>query len=263
MRQASSGSAGFELAQATGLVLGTVSLLIVVAVTLATLGVGSPWSLALQTVGAFGGAWWLASRRGWDAARGRRDARDVALAVGVGVGLAVLGIGLLSLEIAASPALRQHVEARAPHLEALLRPDRDAWIPVVVFVVGVLPAVFEERWFRGVVQARLVSWTPVARALAVGVLFGAAHMDPANFGPLVVVGTGFGLLAERTGGWWMPAVAHFTHNVFNGVLVPRVVHADALPAPWALAAVVVGGLIVAATFRVHTATAGGRVGERR
>lgn len=248
MRQASSSTPASQVIRAVALTAGVVAALIVVGGSVALVGVPSPWSQAAQTVGAFGGAWALASIMGWDASAGRRDAATMIPAVVGGLGLAVCGVGLLSLVVAVSPAMHEHVVARSPALERLLRPDDPSWIPVVVVVVAVLPGVFEERWFRGVVRGALPGLGGHGRALVVACLFAAAHLDPANLGPLVVVGYGFGLIAERSGGWAAPAAAHFAHNACNGVVVPRVVQMDVLPpllaASWAAA----GGTLFVVTL---------------
>lgn len=234
--------------RAIALVIGVVAALLLVGGSVVALGWPTPIAQAAQTLGAFGGAWVLASAMGWDAAFGRRDARTVAFAAVAGLGLAFVGVGLLSLIVELSPAMRDHVLARSEALERLLRPTDPTWIPVVIVVVAILPGVLEERWFRGVVRDAMPSWTPTVRAVFVAVLFALAHLDPANLLPLTVVGIGFGLLAERAGGWWAPAVAHFVHNAHNGVVIPRVVHEESLAVPIACAAFVGGAAVFTAAL---------------
>jgi len=101
-------------------------------------------------------------------------------------------------------------------------------VVITAIAAVVVAPVVEEFVFRGVVLRALVARIGVARGVAVqGVLFGAAHIDPAagvgNIGlALVLSGVGmvFGAAVvrfERLG----PAIV--AHAVFNGVVVALVV----------------------------------------
>lgn len=203
-----------------------------------------------QAVG-LGGIAWVAARLGLPRI-GSGDALPFARSVGVG-GAAVLGLaGLLpALHWMAAnaarllpPSLRSADAASDALLGALLSGGGDGALALGLVCLALVPAVFEERFFRGVllpVWGRTAPWTGVA---ASAVAFAAYHGRVAQFVPLLLIGLFLGAVAVRTGRLW-PCIA--AHGVYNGLLVTVAMtggRGGAVPEPGAL---VVGcGLAVAA-----------------
>lgn len=203
-----------------------------------------------QAVG-LGGLAWVAARLGLP-----RIGSGVALPRGGSVGFgaaAVIGlVGLLPLLqwMAAfvgrqlPPPLRSADAESDALLGALLSGAGEGALALALVCLALVPAVFEERFFRGVllpVWGRTAPWTGV---VASAVVFAGYHGRVAQFVPLLLIGLFLGAVAVRSGRLW-PCVA--AHGVYNGLLVTVAMtggRGGAVPEPGAL---VVGcGLAVAA-----------------
>jgi membrane protease YdiL (CAAX protease family) len=83
----------------------------------------------------------------------------------------------------------------------------------VIVVLALIPAIAEEFLFRGLVQRSLQgSMTPMRAALVTGIIFGAYHLNPFSFIPLVILGMYLGFLAMRADSIWASSAAHFYNN---------------------------------------------------
>ena len=154
---------------------------------------------------------------------GARDLRSLVLAAIAGVGLSLFGTGFLALEVAFVPALAEAADAHSEMMWAIVRPDAPHLIPVVLLVVGVLPAVFEEVLFRGVMRSYLSrTMTRAGRIAVLGLLFGLMHVSVLVLLPLVYAGVLWTFLAERTDGWLAPACSHFAMNATSAVVLVRI-----------------------------------------
>jgi membrane protease YdiL (CAAX protease family) len=81
------------------------------------------------------------------------------------------------------------------------------------FTVCLMPGVFEEIAFRGVVLLTLMHMLkPRGAHLLTAVLFAGIHFNPLIFPYHVVVGLFLGWLRHRSGGLWAPIAAHTAHN---------------------------------------------------
>lgn len=93
-------------------------------------------------------------------------------------------------------------------------------VPLFLFAllaIAVVPAISEEMMFRGVIQRNFEDrLNPIGAILLAALIFGALHLQPTNFVPLVGVGAFLGLAAWAGRSIW-PAV--FGHFVFNGLQV--------------------------------------------
>ncbi|WP_167856996.1 CPBP family intramembrane glutamic endopeptidase [Hymenobacter aquaticus] len=92
---------------------------------------------------------------------------------------------------------------------------------VALLVIGVVPAISEELFFRGVLQRNLIDWF---KSRHVGVflaaaIFSAIHMQFLGFVPRFVLGLVLGYLYEWSGNILVPMVAHFTQNAFQLLLL--------------------------------------------
>jgi membrane protease YdiL (CAAX protease family) len=85
---------------------------------------------------------------------------------------------------------------------------------VNIIVMAILPAVGEELLFRGVFQRLLSEWT---RSIHWGIvlaalLFSFFHFEFFGFLPRLLLGVFFGYLFAWTTSIWAPILAHFTNN---------------------------------------------------
>ena len=83
----------------------------------------------------------------------------------------------------------------------------------VLFVVAVLPAVFEEVLFRGIILKGLKGSVWVS-ALICGAMFSLFHQNPAQTLYQFFCGVAFALIAIRAGSILPTVVAHFLNNAF-------------------------------------------------
>lgn len=100
----------------------------------------------------------------------------------------------------------------------------------VLFVVAVLPAIFEELIFRGLLLKGLKNFGTVAAVLLCGALFSLYHQNPAQTIYQFLCGAAFALVAVRAGSILPTVLSHFLNNAFVIVLekvsggeIPRVV----------------------------------------
>ena len=94
-------------------------------------------------------------------------------------------------------------------------PSMDGWGFVgVLFVIAVLPAVFEELVFRGILLQGLKGFPTWAAALICGGLFSLFHQNPAQTLYQFFCGVAFALLVLRSGSILPTMVAHFCNNAF-------------------------------------------------
>lgn len=102
------------------------------------------------------------------------------------------------------------------------RADDATGIVLLVLIVGVLAPIFEEIFYRGLMQrAFLKRGLPPVMAIGVtSVVFGVSHFQLLQLPGLVIAGAVFGVLAHRSGRLG-PAIA--AHVVFNMVTVVALV----------------------------------------
>ncbi|WP_167852098.1 CPBP family intramembrane glutamic endopeptidase [Hymenobacter elongatus] len=93
-------------------------------------------------------------------------------------------------------------------------------LAVALVVIGVVPAVSEELFFRSVIQRNLVNWFSrhVGIVLAAAI-FSAIHMQFLGFVPRFVLGLVLGYLYEWSGNILVPMMAHFTQNATQLLLL--------------------------------------------
>ena len=82
----------------------------------------------------------------------------------------------------------------------------------VLFVIAVLPAIFEEIFFRGILLKGLKGFGEVSAILICGALFSLYHKNPAQTAYQFVCGVAFALVAIRSGSILPTIVSHFLNN---------------------------------------------------
>lgn len=93
-----------------------------------------------------------------------------------------------------------------------MRSPSDLIINLIMF--GLLPAVGEELFFRGVLFTIIKEWTQRKHLsiFIIAFLFSAIHLQFYGFLPRFLLGVGFGYLFIFTGSLWAPMLAHFLNN---------------------------------------------------
>lgn len=84
----------------------------------------------------------------------------------------------------------------------------------VLFVVAVMPAVFEEIMFRGILLNGLKSFGKVGSVLLCGALFALYHQNPAQTLYQFCCGVAFALITLRSGSVLPTVLSHFFNNAF-------------------------------------------------
>lgn len=86
---------------------------------------------------------------------------------------------------------------------------------LAIFIVALLPAMFEELLFRGVLQNLLGRWIkkPVVAIIITSVLFSLIHSSYYLFISRFLLGYALGLLFFKTKNIWINIFAHFMNNL--------------------------------------------------
>lgn len=121
-------------------------------------------------------------------------------------------------------------------------PDLSGWnlLPAIV-VIALLPAIFEEIMFRGLLTRNMHAdgWGLVATVLVSGAIFSLYHRNPVQTVYQFCCGACFSLVAVRAGSIFPTMLAHFLNNALILTLTScGVGNLAALP-PWAFAVIVV------------------------
>lgn len=89
---------------------------------------------------------------------------------------------------------------------------------VSVIMIALLPAVFEETFFRGGIQNLLSRWikAPIVAIIITSVIFSAVHGSYLGFLSRFALSFILGWMYYRTGNIWLNIIGHFTNN-FLGV----------------------------------------------
>ncbi len=155
---------------------------------------------------------------------GETSLRTCGLSAVSGVSLSLFGAGFMALEKHFLPFWSGQFDQHAAAMESIVRPDDPSYVPLVLLTVALLPAVFEEVLFRGVLTRYLgAHLSKIGVVLTVGLLFAILHVSPVVLLPLAYVGGLWTVLAQRTGGWGASAVSHFFMNAASAALFVHVI----------------------------------------
>ncbi len=156
----------------------------------------------------------LQSTRPWLLLRVRMpNLKDVSLAL---LGLlailpAIFWIGELNEAIPIPEFTRMMEEEQLLLLEKLLSGEGSLVLNLVL--VALTPALFEEVFFRGLVQRNLErAWGGTAGIAATGIIFGLFHLRFTQALPLILLGIYLAYLTWQTGSLWVPVIVHFANN---------------------------------------------------
>jgi hypothetical protein len=86
---------------------------------------------------------------------------------------------------------------------------------VLIVLVAILPSIFEELFFRGVLQQLLfrISGAVWPSIILAAVIFSVFHAEFFAFLPRVLLGILLGVAYASTGKLWLPMLLHFLNNV--------------------------------------------------
>ncbi len=116
-----------------------------------------------------------------------------------------LAVVLTALTMLLTPEVEQRLEA----VGQITRTPLYIAIPVAV----ILPAICEEALFRGVLRRCFAGLPPMAVSLAVGLLFGAFHLDIYRLVPTAVLGVAITYLCVKTDNFSLAVLYHLVNNL--------------------------------------------------
>lgn len=90
-----------------------------------------------------------------------------------------------------------------------------------LMILAIVPALFEEMFFRGAVQQILVKGTrsPLAGILITSIIFSAIHISFYGFLPRLFLGLMLGYLFYYSKNLWLSVIAHFLNNAFGVTVI--------------------------------------------
>jgi CAAX protease family protein len=147
--------------------------------------------------------------------------------------LAILGIILIQPILQEYMALQDFILSNIPYIQGVLNELKSifdlieettirivrAYSPaeflVVVFVIGITPAICEEILFRGFVLKNLEKISKVNIAIFLtGLLFALYHLQPFNLIPLVILGSFLAYVVYYSNSIYVGMLCHFLNNFF-------------------------------------------------
>ncbi|HXX37620.1 MAG TPA: CPBP family intramembrane glutamic endopeptidase [bacterium] len=165
------------------------------------------YRLPLAAVGLTVGAWEQRIRQGAIAAA----AGIVGNSAGQNATLLALGAWMGR---AAANDLVMREEARAPVYRLLPRLHQPVEIAVIAVLVGVVVPIGEEIFFRGLVFGALRRRMNLHTAVLLSALFfSAAHLEPIEFLPIMLLGVVLAYAYDRTGSLVPGMIAHGVNNL--------------------------------------------------
>ena len=172
-------------------------------------------SLVLPAQFCFLAAWWLATRYADRRLVGLRAIGSTTLPAWSYASLAIGSLGTLQLGDYLAQGMQRLIGDWSQELVPNLFKDLDlATGLLLVAVIGLVPPLAEELFFRGYMQRRLLArWSPWIALPVVAVLFAASHGAPDWAVAVLPLGLWIGIMAWRTGSL-LPSI--ITHAFVNG-----------------------------------------------
>lgn len=108
--------------------------------------------------------------------------------------------------------------SRSEHLDTILDMHQIPELVVCLIIVGLLPAIFEELMFRGVLMNIFKGITQKNNTAVIlqSLVFTVLHFSVYEFPGIFLMGALFGFIAIRTGTIWYGVVMHF---IFNSISI--------------------------------------------
>lgn len=130
-------------------------------------------------------------------------------------------LGFINDKIALPEELSKLEVKQGEAIKAMAVSHNISELLVSIFLVGVLPAIGEELFFRGAAQRILIQLTksPWAGIIITSLLFSAIHLQFAGFLPRMFLGVVLGAIYWYSGSLWPGILFHFIFNTFGVVIV--------------------------------------------
>jgi len=152
--------------------------------------------------------------------------------------LAILGIILIQPILQGYMSIQTYVLDHIPYIQGILKELKSIFdlvekttmklvrsyspfeFVIVVFVIGITPAICEEMLFRGFVLKNLekVAKDNIAIFLS-GFLFALYHLQPFNLVPLIILGTFLAFVVYYSNSIYVGMLCHFLNNFFAAYFV--------------------------------------------
>lgn len=118
-------------------------------------------------------------------------------------------------------SLRQAEQSANKLMKAMLVMKSPLDLAAMIFLIGLLPAVCEELFFRGVLQRLFIQITkrPWTGIIITAILFSALHGQFLGFFPRLLLGVLLGVIYWYSGSIWPGILAHFVNNAIQVVYV--------------------------------------------
>lgn len=106
---------------------------------------------------------------------------------------------------------------RAAQEAALININSFSRYAISMVIIALLPAIFEELFFRGGLQNILMRWFkgPWIAIILTSIIFSAIHMSYYGFLVRFVLGVILGLVFYYSGSLWLSCIFHFLYNGFQ------------------------------------------------
>ena len=132
--------------------------------------------------------------------------------------------------------------------ESPLPPLEGGWLALSLFVVALLPAIFEETLFRGILARNMhgAGWGTWVTILVSGAMFSLFHGRPEQTVYQFLCGCCFALIAVRSGSVLPTVLSHFLNNAL--ILVLSAFGLDAFTGTLGLVLTVLSALCLAGTL---------------
>jgi uncharacterized protein len=104
--------------------------------------------------------------------------------------------------------------------EAFMNTNVFGVLLINILMMGVIPALGEELFFRGIVQRILINWTKNVHVgvIVTGLFFSVVHMQFYGLFPRWILGVLLGYFYVWSGSLWASALAHFVFNTISVVV---------------------------------------------
>lgn len=105
-------------------------------------------------------------------------------------------------------------EEYAKQISVIGRMDNFLDFLISLFMLAILPAVFEETLFRGAAQNLLSRWfkMPILAIIITSIIFSAVHFSYLGFLSRLLLGFVLGWMYYRTGNLWLSIIGHVVNN---------------------------------------------------
>lgn len=127
-------------------------------------------------------------------------------------------LGQINKAIPLSESLRATMDRMEANYETQVKAILDFSSPggllLTLVLIALLPALFEELFFRGALQGLLQRWwrSPWAAIIVTSIIFSAIHGSWYGFLPRTALGMVLGAVYYRTGNLWYSIFMHFANN---------------------------------------------------